>query len=864
MPQRKTRCDPGLPRCGPCERTNSFCEYFDPAKGVKIPRNYVVHLQHKVRALERQLEELEKEEHEPDPEDMMRGPANVRLGESDESKFLGPSSGIAITRLVMQLAKEFNDSKSITEIVNAERKQFIRSRFQIEEDKPTSKVYPLTSDVAAEELPARDLTTRLVLLFFLKGMLRGGRRCAFGANSEIVHPMYPIFHEPTFLSDVETVYSSPQTATPYQQFCLRMVIAISLQKMDTQYAGLADSYYLSALQYFEACVKLMNLQTLQCFALIGGYSLLTPTRTAVYYVVGLAIRLAQTLGIHEEKTIARNRDGTTKNALELDMSRRVFWLILTMDYGLAHSLGRPSCIATLEDHLDVQFPAQVDDEYIRPDGIVPGAPPSLKKWIAVHFFRMRLLQLEIRRKLYQVKRPEPKDDSDPWFKQMEAKLVKWRDTSPEMDAGSGLNKVWYVTAASALLLPLLTLSRFIGRYNTMVVFLFRPSPQVPRPSVRAAGLCYDACEYNIYMQRRQIETKSVDLTWIFTQSIFMAVNTILWALSYEDVRRAHPREEVEKHLMVAMEAITLASDRWPGVTSALELYQTLIEACLRVYDKDGDIPLSTFSPSETSTSTAERASRSRTTSPATVSTHSVATPPEKTVNPFRYLGRTTSGTEPHGSPTSSAPDMSNFSPNQASNQRSPYGSGISDTSSPAFNPMPQSYEHSPGHWNPSFSYDHRQPTSLQQSHSSPHDYSLVEPLSSPGQSSQGRHPSSTPLAQHHSNGSIDLNGTTSPLAHQQPLPASSAPATDPLTNLLSFQLQPTDYLYPQSTWPTYQESHQQDLFGREAGAGLTAQQQMELMQVLETDGMDVMDGLIEEGKGLFYPGVDWYGTAQGV
>jgi hypothetical protein len=55
---------------------------------------------------------------------------------------------------------------------------------------------------------------------------------------------------------------------------------------------------------------------------------------------------------------------------------------------------------------------------------------------------MRLLQLEIRRKLYQKKRPQPQDDKDPWFQQMEAKLIAWRDSSPEMDAGSGLNKVW--------------------------------------------------------------------------------------------------------------------------------------------------------------------------------------------------------------------------------------------------------------------------------------------------------------------------------------------------------------------------------------------------------------------------------------
>ena len=113
-----------------------------------------------------------------------------------------------------------------------------------------------------------------------------------------------------------------------------------------------------------------------------------------------------------------------------------------MEFGLAHSLGRPSIFATREAHIDVGFFELVDDQYIAREGIQPAPQASLKKWISIHFFKMRLLQLEIRRKLYQKKRPGPRDDQDPWFQQMEAKLIAWRDTSPEMDGGSGLNKVW--------------------------------------------------------------------------------------------------------------------------------------------------------------------------------------------------------------------------------------------------------------------------------------------------------------------------------------------------------------------------------------------------------------------------------------
>jgi hypothetical protein len=128
-----------------------------------------VHLQHKVRDLERQLAHLERDDVEPDQEDMMRGPAAVRIQESDESKFLGPSSGIAITRLVMQLAKQFTESKSISEIVPDSRARSIKATFDEEDKKPTSKVYPLISDVAAEELPNRDLANLLVQLFYGKG-----------------------------------------------------------------------------------------------------------------------------------------------------------------------------------------------------------------------------------------------------------------------------------------------------------------------------------------------------------------------------------------------------------------------------------------------------------------------------------------------------------------------------------------------------------------------------------------------------------------------------------------------------------------------------------------------------------------------
>jgi hypothetical protein len=118
----------------------------------------------------------------------------------------------------------------------------------------------------------------------------------------------------------------------------------------------------------------------------------------------------------------------------------------------------------------------------------------------------------------------------------------------------------------------------------MIVFLYRPSPQVPKPTAEAARECVEASIFNVRMQRDQIVHSIVDLTWVFTQSLFMALNAILWALSYPEIRKEYSKEVIKGHINVAQEAIWLASQRWPGVESALELYQYLIAACLKAYD----------------------------------------------------------------------------------------------------------------------------------------------------------------------------------------------------------------------------------------------------------------------------------------
>lgn len=358
---------------------------------------------------------------------MVRGAGRIRFQENDDPRYLGPSSGIAITRLVMEMAKQHTDSKTIKDVVPELTAQEIKSAFDQESSKPTSKIYPMISSIPQPSLPPRNLTYRLIDVFAVKAQA-----------------MLPTLHEPTFRQEVEDVFAGSEH--PGKNFQLRMVIAISMQKMSSDYAGLADSYYLAALPFLEPSLKRMDLRALQCLVLIAQYSMLTPTRTAAYWVVGMAVKLCHDLGLTEESTITTSSTGPL-NCLEIDMRRRLFWIVMSMEFGLSHSLGRPSCFSVSHDHINVKFFQQVDDKYITADGLLPGAKPILGKCIAIHFLKMRLLQLEIRRTLYLNKRDSPVSDQDSWFYQMEDKMERWVTSCPKHDGGSGLGEKWCASTA---------------------------------------------------------------------------------------------------------------------------------------------------------------------------------------------------------------------------------------------------------------------------------------------------------------------------------------------------------------------------------------------------------------------------------
>ena len=381
---------------------------------------------------------------------------------------------------------------------------------------------------------------------------------------------------------------------------------------------------------------------------------------------------------------------------------------------------------------------------------------------------------------------------------------------------------------------LLILLRFIGRFNTMIVFLFRPSPQVPNPSLMAALKCFEASRYNIYMQREQIAKRNVDLTWIFTQSIFMAINTLLWSLSFSEVRRQNPRVEVENHLHVGMEAIDLAAQRWPGVASAHELYTHIISAILRIYDKDGDVAISENTPSDTTspaaTSLADNMIRSRTTSPGTFSSSSLVTPPDNGIAPFGYFHHAASRRSVEQPPplpyvagrTSPPAGSSPASTMHTAPLPYPLQSATSDSSIPLYQPSAKPPLHT------THSHD-------SQFQALPTDFSSMNwnsQFANNGSSSPFSAYSATPLVTQ-----------MQPFAMYSTAPGGSYGNYGHQTgNDVNLQQEAVEFLNPNMWTPETQ-----------IGSGLSYEQQVELMQTLENNGVNDLEMMIRGANAFFNP-----------
>jgi hypothetical protein len=140
---------------------------------------------------------------------------------------------------------------------------------------------------------------------------------------------------------------------------------------------------------FSSLFQAATIDLVQALLLMGQYLNSSLELDNSWTVVGLAIRMAQSLGLHLNATTS------SLEAVDQEVRKRVWWGCFVIDRLLSIKVGRPPIIHD-GPHITIKFPLPIDDEYLTNDGegspIQPSGIPSKFAFLTHVITQCRLLE----------------------------------------------------------------------------------------------------------------------------------------------------------------------------------------------------------------------------------------------------------------------------------------------------------------------------------------------------------------------------------------------------------------------------------------------------------------------------------------
>ncbi|KIW70142.1 hypothetical protein PV04_02442 [Phialophora macrospora] len=191
------------------------------------------------------------------------------------------------------------------------------------------------------------------------------------AYFEFVHPIFPILHRPSFYQRYHRIWTGEtddegnhdHTALESSIFLstTHMTFALGCLYCDAHTPegrnGLANQFYESARKVFSFdALDSISFEGIQLLLLQAVYLQSTAYANRCWNIVGMAIRGAQSIGLHVDSA-----DSARTDQLRREMRRRVWHVCIIFDRLLALVFNRPVMI---ESTRDCPLPQAIDDEYL--------------------------------------------------------------------------------------------------------------------------------------------------------------------------------------------------------------------------------------------------------------------------------------------------------------------------------------------------------------------------------------------------------------------------------------------------------------------------------------------------------------------
>lgn len=238
----------------------------------------------------------------------------ISVGFNADQKYIGPSSGYFLARLLLANSRKDGDLE-----------QRVGNPMSV----PQLSIDELVSAAQGPlPLPPQHIAMQLSQVYF-----------------ETIQPQYPVLHEWSFRTALEKVYHDTTVEDPAGsddtlfKFQVYMVLAISatIVTCRTKRQISAESYCLSALQYFDRIYVGTSLGGLQAILLLLIFTIHSPhMRLNVWNLNYQCLAAVIDLGLQRQVTTLAGI-----SSLEQELRTRIFWTVFTIDRTIASMMGRP-------------------------------------------------------------------------------------------------------------------------------------------------------------------------------------------------------------------------------------------------------------------------------------------------------------------------------------------------------------------------------------------------------------------------------------------------------------------------------------------------------------------------------------------
>ncbi|GAW15250.1 hypothetical protein ANO14919_046590 [Xylariales sp. No.14919] len=547
--RRKQKCDGRLPICTPCHEAEATCV---PSERLMIrvdPNCECEALRSRVQALQNQVDHLQALLGAPPT----RNNTSLHLPRGstrdiDSAAHTGPAPDGDVTGTYHDriLWPTFPPTSSARVSSNS----FLSSPWHLWNGIAAVET-PESEGGSGEPVPD-EYASRLVDTFFLRRW-----------------PQLPFLHRKSFLESHYLPYSKNETTSVLSAFQVNMVLAIAaLEKpaLASQNCPPHHTFFQKAIQNLNSVLGSNDLDCIQSLLLLYMYGSSEPQSVNLWYTAGLALRLAIGINLHRGEAIV------SKDALDAEMLKRIFWSVYAMDRSLSISMGRPLGIP--DGDITMPFPLCIADDMLTRENNLPvldnRLPQANDTSTFLHVLNLRKLNADIYRTLHSAGDTHGYDAGiDTIRQQLHTRLDQWLVASPRYMATTSMNQTpeWFQIA-----------------YHQALIHLYRPSSVSPLINLDMIRICADSSISLISSYASLYAKNKITYTFVALNSAFLAAVTMLYCLRASSTLRLELTKDVaEYNVQTSMKVIKdIANGRAVG------------ERCTRIIRQLADVTLPSF------------------------------------------------------------------------------------------------------------------------------------------------------------------------------------------------------------------------------------------------------------------------------